>query len=83
MHLDAWLRDLAPSIALTRWYGHDPEKWCLYQQGYRQELVAHPEALAFLLDAAQFGPVTLVYATRNAQFNDAAVLKELIDERLW
>jgi uncharacterized protein YeaO (DUF488 family) len=81
-HLDAWRKDAAPSTALRRWFGHDPAKWAEFQRRYREELDEHPEALAPLLDAAGTGPVTLVYAARDEQHNDAVVLKQVLDERL-
>lgn len=82
MQLDAWLKDAAPSTELRKWFGHDPEKWSEFQQRYRQELAANPEALAPLLEAARSGPVTLVYGAKDEQHNDAVVLRELLIERL-
>ncbi|MEA2582716.1 MAG: hypothetical protein QOF33_801 [Thermomicrobiales bacterium] len=81
-HVDAWLKDAAPSTELRRWFGHDPIKWADFQRRYREELDTHPEALAPILDAARIGILTLVYAARDEQHNAAVVLKEVLDERL-
>ena len=83
LRVDGWLKNAAPSTRLRRWYGHDPEKWTEFQLRYRRELAAHPKALACLLDAAHIGPITLVYTAGDEQRNDAVVLKEVVDERLW
>jgi uncharacterized protein YeaO (DUF488 family) len=83
VHLDAWLKDVAPSTELRRWFGHDPAKWTEFERRYRQELAARPEALAPLLDAARAGPVTLVYGAKDELHNEAVVLKAVLEERLW
>ncbi len=77
-----WLRDVAPSNELRRWFGHDPAHWEEFQARYRQELAAAPSALAPLLEAAQRGPVTLLYSARDEQHNQAVVLKAIIEEYL-
>lgn len=73
--VDLWLRELAPSIGLRRWFGHDPAKWEAFRTRYRAELNAHPEAVQRLADLARRGPVTLLYAARDQAHNNAAVLK--------
>lgn len=76
--LDGWLRDLAPSTELRRWFGHDPAHWQEFQRRYREEL-AQPErqqALETLRQAAAEGPVTLLYAARDTEHNEAQVLAE-------
>jgi uncharacterized protein YeaO (DUF488 family) len=82
VRLDAWLKDVAPSTELRRWFGHDPAKWEGFQRRYRRELAARPAALVPLLDAARAGPVTLVYGAKDERHNDAVVLKAVLDERL-
>jgi uncharacterized protein YeaO (DUF488 family) len=81
-NLDAWCKDAAPSTELRRWFGHDPAKWTEFQRRYRAELAAHPEVLAPLREAAESGPITLVYAAKDELHNDAVVLKEVLDELL-
>ncbi|HEY7029916.1 MAG TPA: DUF488 family protein [Thermomicrobiales bacterium] len=82
VRLDAWLKDVAPSTELRRWFRHDPAKWTEFQRRYRQELAARPAALAALLDAARAGPVTLVYGAKDEQHNEAVVLKAVLEECL-
>jgi uncharacterized protein YeaO (DUF488 family) len=82
MQLDSWLKEVAPSTELRRWFGHDPARWPEFQRRYRQEIHANPAALAPLVDAAQAGPLTLVYAARDEARNEAVVLRELLLEYL-
>lgn len=80
--VDEWLRDLAPSDDLRRWYGHDPRKWEEFRRRYREELLS-PErraALDRLVRQARLGPVTLVTATRDLEISNAAVLREVLTE---
>jgi uncharacterized protein YeaO (DUF488 family) len=80
--LDDWAKDVAPSTELRKWFGHDPARWQEFQRRYRQELLAHPEILRPLLDAAAKGPLTLVYAAKDEQHNEAVVLQQVIAEQL-
>ena len=82
-HLDAWLRDLAPSTELRRWFGHDPERWAEFQKRYHKEL-ATPErqaALQTLADFAAEGSLTLLYAARDTEHNEALVLAGVLSKR--
>src|SRR5690242_1479296 len=56
LRLDAWMRDVAPSDELRRWFGHDPARWQEFARRYRRELASNPDALVPLLDAARRGP---------------------------
>ncbi len=80
LQLSAWLRDLAPSDELRKWYHERPAQWLTFRKRYLQELSA-PEAIAALesLYAALPGRVTLVYSSKNETHNNAVVLKELIE----
>jgi uncharacterized protein YeaO (DUF488 family) len=80
--VDAWLRDVAPSAELRRWFGHDPSRWPEFRRRYRAELEANPLALDPLLAAARRGTLTLVYGTRDERHNQAVVLREVLEERL-
>jgi uncharacterized protein YeaO (DUF488 family) len=78
--LDEWLKTVAPSDELRRWYGHQPEKFATFRQRYEQELRS-PErsgALDHLRELARQGPLTLLTATRDAEHSEAAVLAELL-----
>ncbi len=82
LHMDAWLKDVAPSQALRQWFGHDPAKWEEFQRRYRAELESHPEAWRPILDAARQGEVTLLYSARDTEHNNAIVLKEFLQKQL-
>ena len=78
--IDHWAKEIAPSPALRRWYGHRPELWPEFQQRYRAELDANPEAVARLRALCAAGPVTFVYAARDEARNSATVLKAYLTE---
>lgn len=82
LSIEAWLKDAAPSAELRKWYGHDPEKWPEFQARYRAELDANEDTWQPLLDAARADNVTLVYAARDTERNSAAVLRDVLKERL-
>jgi uncharacterized protein YeaO (DUF488 family) len=82
LHVEAWLKDVAPSTELRRWFAHDVERWDDFRRRYTEELRANPEAWAALLDAARRGTVTLVYAARDVDHNSAIVLRTFLDARL-
>lgn len=77
---DRWLKEVAPSDELRRWYGHDPEKFAEFAERYRAELKDGRAgvALAELREAAAAGPVTLLTATRDVARSQAAVLAEVL-----
>lgn len=78
----AWLKDVAPSDDLRRWFAHDPSKWDEFQRRYRLELQQKTRALEPLVEAARQGHVTLLYAARDTAHNNAVVLKEYLEEHL-
>lgn len=82
LKLDLWLKQVAPSTDLRKWFGHDPEKWPELKTRYRKELGAGEQAEAFarLRDLAAKGPVTLVYAARDEAHNHALLLKEWLEQ---
>ena len=75
--IDVWLKDVAPSTQLRKWFGHDPGKWTEFQRRYRAELKGS-EALAELRKLAREGRVTLVYGAKDEEHNDAVVLAKLL-----
>src|SRR5215510_3438407 len=79
-HLDEWLKAVAPSDELRRWYGHQPEKFATFRQRYEQELRSPERSGAFdhLRQRARQGPLTLLTATKDAEHSEAAVLAELL-----
>ena len=76
--LDDWARDLAPSTALRKWFGHDPERFPEFRERYREELRAHTDRIDELRARAARGPVTIVYGARDTEHNDAVVLADLL-----
>jgi uncharacterized protein YeaO (DUF488 family) len=82
--LDAWEKEIAPSNALRRWYGHDPEKWEEFQERYERELEAPEvqEILHNLVRRGQRGIVTLLYASRAGEISGAAVLRRVLLGRI-
>ena len=74
--VDLWLKDIAPSTELRKWFAHDPSKWDEFKQRYLDELKANSEAVQVLKDELKKGPVTLVYAAKDEEHNDALVLQE-------
>ena len=79
--IDRWLKELAPSTELRRWFGHDPQRWRGFQQRYRKELAARADLLAELRTAARREPITLLFAARDETHNEAVVLAELLQRR--
>ncbi|GAB3413776.1 DUF488 domain-containing protein [Flindersiella endophytica] len=82
LRLTDWLKDVAPSTELRQWFGHEPELFAQFRERYRRELAANPAGLEPLLAAARSGPVTLLYAARDEQHNNAVVLREYVLELL-
>ena len=78
--IDVWMKDLAPSTDLRKWFGHDPEKWAEFQHRYRAELRGNP-ALSDLVKLSRQGDITLVYAARDELHNDAVVLRQVLGRR--
>lgn len=82
--LTDWLKDLAPSDALRRWFGHDPERWGEFRRRYKLELHAEvkEKLIRKLANKAQNGTITLTYAAKDTEHNNAVVLKEVIENQL-
>jgi uncharacterized protein YeaO (DUF488 family) len=78
--VDLWLKEIAPSPALRKWFGHDPQRWSEFRSRYRAELDRNTAAVGRLLDLAMQGEVTLLYAAHDAAHNHAVVLIEYMDE---
>ncbi len=82
LKMEAWLKDVAPSDALRRWFSHDPGKWAEFQKRYRSELGKNPEILKPLVEAARHGDVTLLFSARDTEHNNALVLKDFVERRI-
>jgi uncharacterized protein YeaO (DUF488 family) len=82
LEVDIWLKDVAPSTALRKWFGHDPKKWDEFRRRYARELEPHAAALRQLVDRAKSGRVTLVFGAKDTEHNNAVALKEQLERRL-
>lgn len=76
--IDVWAKDIAPSPALRRWFGHDPARWHEFRRRYSEEIHRRRDRLDELRTLAQKGRVTLVFAARDEVHNDAVVLREVL-----
>ena len=82
LKVDAWLKDLAPSTALRKWFGHDPKKWDEFKKRYTKELEQRSSALEELIARAEAGHVTLVFGAKDSEHNNAVALKQQLELRL-
>ena len=80
-NVDLWLKSVAPSSQLRKWFGHDPRKWSEFKKRYFDELDAAPSDVDELLDRATSSVVTLVFSARDKQHNQAVALREYLDRR--
>lgn len=81
-HLDVWMKEVAPSDALRKWFGHEPAKWVEFQKKYRSELVEKNELLAELKAMEKkHGTLTLLYGAKDEQHNQAVALAEFLKKR--
>lgn len=81
-HLDEWLKELAPSTELRKWFGHDPEKWEEFKNKYTEEL-SSPGKVKLIKDLAwraSVGNITLIYSAKDTEHNDVRVLEQLIGQ---
>src|ERR1051325_9371641 len=81
LHLDGWPKDVAPSAALRRWFGHDPARWNEFRSRYSAELDAASESWQPIVQAASTGTVTLLFSSHDQQHNNAVALKAYLAER--
>ena len=77
--VNLWLKDIAPSTELRKWFGHNPEKWRGFCRRYQTELKHHADQLKFIMNKAADGPVTLLYGARDQKHNEAVVLKRFLE----
>lgn len=80
--IDLWLKDAAPSHELRRWFGHAPERWAEFRKRYNAELSVQAQAWAPIIEACAAGEtVTLLFAARDAERNNAVALREFLEDR--
>ncbi|HET8701726.1 MAG TPA: DUF488 domain-containing protein [Nitrococcus sp.] len=80
--IDRWLKEVAPSTELRRWFGHEPGRWDEFRKRYRDELKGSDALVHELVEKARDTPVTLLFSARDQQHNQAVVLREWLEERL-
>jgi uncharacterized protein YeaO (DUF488 family) len=80
-HLDLWLKEVAPSQGLRKWFNHDPAKWKEFQKRYTNELNEKGDAVQLLKEKAKRKTVSLVYAAHDEKHNGALVLKRFLEHR--
>jgi uncharacterized protein YeaO (DUF488 family) len=76
--IDKWMKDIAPSTELRKWFGHDPARWQEFRRRYQSEIRQHPNEFDRLRTLAQQGRITLVFSAHDEAHNDAVVLKDLL-----
>lgn len=80
-HIGRWLKDVAPSTTLRKWFGHDLERWPEFRRRYFRELDSRPEPVAELRALARRGRVTLLFGARDTEHNNAMALKQYLLRR--
>ena len=78
LHFHGWLKDVAPSTELRKWFSHDPAKWNEFRQRYFAELEANPQSWKPIVEAARNGTVTLIYSSHDTEHNNAVALEEFL-----
>jgi uncharacterized protein YeaO (DUF488 family) len=76
--LNLWLKDIAPTTELRKWFNHDPAKWDEFIKKYLKELKENEESVSILKDFLKKGPVTLIYAAKDEAHNEAQVIKDFV-----
>ena len=79
--IDLWMKDVAPSTALRKWFNHDPARWVGFQEKYRAELHELGDKLDELRARAKKEPVTLLYGAKDTEHNQAVVLRDVLAEK--
>lgn len=76
--IDDWIKEIAPTSELRKWFGHDPARWAEFQRRYRDELRERSEDLDRIRELAGARVVTLVYGAHDEQHNNAVVLRDVL-----
>ena len=80
--IDKWMKDIAPSSELRKWYSHEPQKWDEFKKRYYEELAAHQPLIDELIAYAQSGDLVLVYSSRERERNNAQALKAYLENKI-
>src|ERR1700761_8848537 len=76
--VDLWLKEIAPSTELRKWFAHDPARWTQFQSRYRAELEKNADVVGILKREAEHGPVKLLFAAKDEEHNEAVVLRSIL-----
>jgi uncharacterized protein YeaO (DUF488 family) len=82
LRIDGWLKEIAPSTELRRWFHSEPEQWQEFKRRYYEELDSKPDVWKPILEAAQAGDITFFYGSRDSEHNNAVALKLYLEEKL-
>jgi len=77
--IDEWLKDIAPSNELRKWFSHDPSKWQEFKKRYEKELQNESDMLERIREMARTGVITLLFAAKDIEHNNAVVLEEILE----
>jgi uncharacterized protein YeaO (DUF488 family) len=80
LHVDVWLKEIAPSAALRKWFNHEEKKWTGFKSKYNAELKHSPAAQEIIMQAKKHKTVTLVYSAKDELHNQAVVIKEFLEQ---
>ncbi len=80
--IDLWLKDIAPSTLLRKWFSHDEKKWDEFKSRYFKELDENSESINKILNKATEGSITLLYSAKDEKFNNAVALKEYLEQKI-
>jgi uncharacterized protein YeaO (DUF488 family) len=78
--IDLWLKEVAPSTELRKWFNHDPEKWTEFVRRYFKELSSKQDLISIILEKANKVPITLVFGAKDQEHNNAVALKEFLNQ---
>ena len=81
-HVDLWLKEIAPSTELRKWFGHDPEKWKSFRGRDETEIRNHDDLIGKLKDIARRDTITLLFGARDGKHNEALVLKQFLEREV-
>jgi uncharacterized protein YeaO (DUF488 family) len=79
-HIDEWVKEIAPSNELRKWYAHDPAKWAEFKKRYEEEIAREAERLKKIKAEARKQTVTLLFSSKELERNNAVALKEMLDQ---
>jgi uncharacterized protein YeaO (DUF488 family) len=82
LKIKSWIKDVAPSTELRKWFSHDPAKWDKFRSRYFKELRANPAGWEPIVEAARHGTVTLIYSSHDTEHNNAVALQAFLQRRM-